>query len=270
METEIQLNQKLLALDSILGDMKNVVLAFSGGVDSTFLLARAKLILKDQVIAVTAASETFPEKELSLARRLAYSLSARHIVTQVEEFSNEKFVKNDKDRCYHCKIGLFSHVLTIAKDEHVVNVIDGSNLDDCDDYRPGLLALKELSVRSPLIEAQLTKNDIRMLSKQMGLETWNKPSFACLSSRIPYGSIITQDKITIVAKAEEYLQSLNFSQVRVRYHDSIARIEVLREDFPLLILHSEAINSFLLSLGFTYVTMDLNGYCSGSMNKVLP
>jgi uncharacterized protein len=269
MNISIDTKKKLSQLDNILQDMGKILVAFSGGVDSTFLLARAKSILNTHVVAVTAMSETFPNKEVVHATTLATSLSVRHIVTQISELQNENFILNDRHRCYHCKIGLFEHLKEIASKEGIEYVCDGSNLDDTLDYRPGLSALKELSIRSPLLEAKLTKDEIRLLSKQMNLSTWNKPSFACLSSRIPYGVKITQDKIDIIEQAEQFLHSLNLEQVRVRYHDSIARIEVLPSDFIYVINKADMITDFLRGIGFKYVTLDLQGYVSGSMNRSL-
>jgi len=267
MNISIETKEKLSQLDSILQDMGKILVAFSGGVDSTFLLARAKSILSTDVLAVTAMSETFPNKEVAHATTLAKLLSVRHIVTQISELQNENFINNDKYRCYHCKIGLFAHLKEIASKEDIDYICDGSNFDDTLDYRPGLSALTELSIRSPLLEAKLTKDEIRSLSKQMNLPTWNKPSFACLSSRIPYGVKITQDKIDTIEQAEQFLHSLNLQQVRVRYHDSIARIEVLPSDFINVINNADIIADFFRRIGFKYVTLDLQGYVSGSMNR---
>ncbi|OEH86495.1 TIGR00268 family protein [Desulfuribacillus stibiiarsenatis] len=261
------LQDKLQVLDQLLISMNRIMISFSGGVDSTFLLARAKHVLSDRVLAVTAASETFPQKEVDSAVQLAKSFSVRHIVTQIEELRNANFVNNDTDRCYHCKTGLFTHLLDIAKLEHISTICDGSNYDDLSDYRPGFKALHNLSIRSPLLEAKLTKEEIRLISKEMGLPTWNKPSFACLSSRIPYGTKITLEKITQIEEAEEFLKSMGILQIRVRHHDAIARIEVYPKDFPIILENYHEISDALRGLGFHYVTLDLQGYQTGSMNR---
>jgi pyridinium-3,5-biscarboxylic acid mononucleotide sulfurtransferase len=264
------LQEKKQKLIDIIRKMDNVLVAFSGGVDSTFLLAVAKEALGDKLIAVTAASDTFPDREFQLAISLAKELNVEHIETQVSELANAEFVKNDSNRCFHCKNGLYNHLLeliTTYGDRYTI--IDGSIMDDLGEHRPGMDAARALGVRSPLQEAEFYKTEIRELSKEMGLRTWDKPSFACLSSRIPYGTVITKEKLNQLDLAEDFLLGIGLYQVRVRHHDQVARIEVDQQDMLRVVEQHEVISRALKSFGFPYVALDLQGYRSGSMNEVL-
>lgn len=267
---EPTLLEKKQRLADILVDMDNVLVAFSGGVDSTFLLAVAKETLGDNLLSVTAASDTFPDREFQLAKSLAKELGVRHIETRVSELANDEFVINDANRCFHCKNGLYNHLLELTtKYGQEYTIVDGSIMDDLGEHRPGMQAARALGVRSPLQEAGFYKEEIRQMSKEMGLRTWNKPSFACLSSRIPYGTKITQEKIDQLDLAEDFLLGLGLYQVRVRHHGEVARIEVDPQDMIKVVRQHDPIVKALKSFGFSYVSLDLQGYRSGSMNEVL-
>ncbi len=267
-----ELYTKYEQLKDNLRDMQRVVVAFSGGVDSTFLLQAAHDVLGDDVIAVTARSLSFPSRELAEAAAFTAQEGIEHLVVDSEELDIDGFSQNPANRCYLCKSELFAKIRQIARERQIDHVLEGSNLDDNGDYRPGLQAVAEWSVRSPLREAGLTKAEIRRLSREQGLPTWNKPSFACLSSRFPYGVSITPERLRMVDQAEQYLLDLGFRQVRVRFHDRLARIETDADGFRLLADPDlrRQINSQFKTIGFTYTALDLLGYRTGSMNDTLP
>ena len=260
---------KLDALKKYFDDLQNVVIAFSGGVDSTFLLKVAYDALGDRVIAVTARSASFPQRELNEAMDFCRSEGIRHIVVDSEELDIEGFSHNPVNRCYLCKHELFEKMLAIAEQNNIQYVAEGSNMDDEGDYRPGLQAVVELQIKSPLREVGLNKEEIRAYSRQLGLRTWNKQSFACLSSRFPYGEEITAKKLGMVDRAEQFLMDLGFCQLRVRIHGEIARIEVLPDEFEKVLSCRERITRAFKEYGFHYVTMVLQGYRTGSMNEIL-
>lgn len=263
---------KLENLKKILLKMEKVLVAFSGGVDSTFLLKAAKDVLGKNVLAVTASSETYPQQEIEEAKKIAGELDVRHLVIQTKELENPDFISNPPKRCYFCKKELFSRLNEIAKAESIPFILDGSNYEDLADFRPGTIAAEELDIHSPLREVKLRKNEIRALSKKLNLPTWDKPSLACLSSRFPYYTEINREKLKRIGQAEDILKKLGFKQVRVRHHDHIARIEIDSEEFPGLIERKvrEKIVKTFKKLGYTYVSLDLGGYRTGSMNEPLP
>lgn len=268
--TKTQL-RKYNALKSMMNGFGSVAVAFSGGVDSTFLLYAAKETLGDRVIAVTAQSCSFPKRELNEAKAFCEERQIRHFICESEELDIEGFSQNPKNRCYLCKHELFEKIQKIAEQEKITAIVEGSNLDDNGDYRPGLQAVAELGIKSPLRQIGFTKNDIRTLSRYLELPTWDKQSFACLSSRFVYGETISKEKLGMVDRAEQLLLDLGFHQVRVRIHDTMARIEVLPEEFVKLIAEdtrAKIITSFR-EYGFTYISMDLIGYRTGSMNETL-
>lgn len=265
------IHEKYQALKELLSSLECAAVAFSGGVDSTFLLRTAHDVLGDQVIAVTASSCSFPERELREAKAFCTQNGITHIVCRSEELDIDGFRQNPANRCYLCKHELFEKIWDIARERNIHAVAEGSNLDDNGDYRPGLLAVKELGVRSPLREVGLNKQEIRLLSRELGLPTWDKQSFACLSSRFVYGETISEEKLGMVDRAEQLLLDLGFHQVRVRIHDRMARIEVRPEEIARLAEEENRRNVYdaFRSFGFTYVALDLGGYRTGSMNETL-
>ena len=256
-------------LKALLADMGGCVIGFSGGVDSTLLFAVAAEVLGQRVLAVTATSETYPVRELNEARELATRIGGRHRVIVSEELDIPEFRHNPRNRCYYCKHELFGKLRAIADQEGLPHVLDGTNLDDRGDHRPGRQAAGEIGVRSPLEEAGFTKQDIRDLSREMGLPTWDKPAFACLSSRFPYGTAITAERVRTVGQAEESLRELGFRTLRVRYHGDVARLELGPDEFAQAVgdVRDEVVER-VKRAGFAYVALDLQGYRSGSMNEV--
>lgn len=265
------IHDKYRVLQENLKALGSVAVAFSSGVDSTFLLKAAQEALGDKVIAVTASSCSFPKRELEEAKAFCEKNGIRQIIVESEELDIDGFRQNPKNRCYLCKHELFEKIWEIAKENSMNAVAEGSNMDDNGDYRPGLIAVKELGVSSPLRQAELSKAEIRELSKEMGLPTWDKQSFACLSSRFVYGETINEKKLGMVDKAEQLLLDMGFHQVRVRIHGNIARIEVLPGEIARIVEEENRmqIASKLKEYGFDYVTLDLLGYRTGSMNETL-
>lgn len=261
--------QKEQALRGILADMGSVLVAFSGGVDSSFLLRVAADVLATRCTALTTLSAVVPHEDEAAARRLAGMLGIVHLVVPTDELASPEYASNPVNRCYFCKDNLFRICGNEAARLGIPHVVDGANVDDLHDYRPGLMAAGEAGVRHPLIEAGLTKVEIRRLSRDLGLETWDRPASPCLSSRIPYGTAITPARLEQVASAERFLRALGFTELRVRHHDRIARIEVPLADLPRLLdpRVREPVVSHIRRLGFAYVTVDLSGFRSGSLNE---
>jgi len=262
---------RLESLQHILAGMESVLVTYSGGVDSTFLLKVALEILGDQVLAITARSEIHPSRELQAAEEIVRRLCVKHIFIETHELADPHFTSNPPERCYYCKRGLFFKLREVAAEYSLMQVVDGSNYDDRSQYRPGRKAVRECGVRSPLEEARLTKDDIRLFSKEMGLTTWDKPAVPCLATRFPYGNEITAEGLRRVERAEEFLYSLGVGQLRVRDHGTVARIEVGSDDIPILLREDVVVQVIheLTELGYSYVTLDLQGFRSGSMDEVL-
>lgn len=265
------LQEKYNLLKKQLKDLTSLCVAFSGGVDSTLLLYVAHEVLGDKAMGITVRASMHSDREMVEAAEFVKDIEIKHFFIKADEYNIPEFVANEKDRCYHCKKAIFTKIKELAGESGIPYVADGSIADDVFDYRPGMIALRELNVISPLKDAGLTKADVRALSKQLNLPTWSKPSMACLASRIPYGVPITPEKLAIVEKGESYLLDHGFTQFRVRYHGDIARIEIIPEEQERF-LEPSFINKtvdYFKEIGFVYVTLDLGGYRVGSMNEVL-
>ncbi|HHV81719.1 TPA: ATP-dependent sacrificial sulfur transferase LarE [bacterium] len=262
-------NEKLERLEGYLANLEKLAVAFSGGVDSTFLLKVAHMILGDNVVAITVNGAIHPGWEIESSKEIANRIGVRQILLDMDIFKNENIVTNPPDRCYHCKMAIFSMIKKTAKSYGIDNVADGSNIDDAGDYRPGMRALKELGILSPLRDAGLGKEEIRILSKELGLPTWDKPALSCLATRIPYNTRIIEEALSMIEAGEDFLRGLGFSQVRLRHLGNLAKIEVPPEDMMRLLGLREMVVKKLREIGYTYITMDMEGYNMGSMNRTI-
>ncbi len=261
----------LTRLQTILTELGRVVVAFSGGTDSTLLLKVARDTLgAGHVVALTAVSPSLPEADLREARALAHQIGVKHVLIASDELANPDYRANTPNRCFFCKEEVYGKFTAYAAQHGYRAVVDGSNADDAHDYRPGRQAARRYGIRSPLQEADLSKAEVRKLARELGLPNWDKPSAACLASRIPYGTPITAEILKRIEQAEQLLREMGFRQVRVRHHGTLARIEVEPTDFARLLEQREVIANHCKQLGYTYVTLDLNGFRSGSMNEALP
>ncbi len=261
--------QKLDDLRQVFAQLDAVIVAYSAGVDSTLVLRVAHDVLGDRVMAATGLSDTYPEEEMAEARALAQEIGVEHVMMRTEELTDPRYAMNSHQRCFFCKNELYGKLRELADERGIPHIVDGTNADDVGDHRPGLRAAREIGVRSPLQEVGMTKDEIREISNELGLRTWDKPAFACLSSRFPYGTPITVEKLKQVATAERAIRELGFRGFRVRHHDTMARLEVDPDDFPRVVeLHSEIVAK-LRAAGYRFVTLDLQGYRSGSLNEGL-
>jgi uncharacterized protein len=267
-----ELAEKQGVLFSLLRDMDRVIVAFSGGADSAYLAWAAQQVLGDRMLAITADSASLPESHKREAEDFVRRFGLRHEYVETYEFDNPDYVRNSPDRCFHCKDELFTRLAAICRERGVENVVYGVNVDDLGDFRPGQQAARNHGVKAPLVDAGLTKAEIRELSRQAGLPTWDRPASACLSSRIPYGTAVTKENVKLVERGEEALQKLGFRQFRVRFHGEIVRIEIAPEELEraLNLDMARTLTRIFKDLGFRYVTLDLEGYRQGSLNEVLP
>jgi uncharacterized protein len=266
------LEEKTEKIKSLIREMDSTLVAFSGGVDSTLVLALAHEVMGERTLAVTAQSASVPNREMQASCQLAKEIGARHLVVRTEEMSNPEYRANPANRCYHCKTELYSNLKRVAEQNDISTILNGINLDDLGDYRPGIDSAREHGVRSPLVEAEFSKQDVRDLSRAMGLSIWNKPAMACLSSRIPYGQPVTAEKLSRVEQAEDLLLSFGFKQVRVRHLGTKACIELDQNEIPRYQSDESiqiSVQEKLMALGFSCVVLDPDGYRMGSLNEAL-
>jgi len=265
-----EVDEKLERLRAVMRELGSVLVAYSGGLDSAFVLAVAHDTLGERCVGLTAVSPSLPEREREDAVRIAGALGARHELVESHEIHNPRYTENPSNRCFHCKSELYSITARRVRELGLAHVVNGTNVDDLGDYRPGLQAAEQAGVRSPLVEAGLHKAEVRALAQRLGLDFWDKPAAACLSSRIPYGTPVTPERLRQVEQLEDALHALGLRQVRVRYHDELARIEVASDELDRAFAQREAITRAGKEAGFTFVTLDLAGYRVGSLNQLLP